>query len=100
MLSNRLAVALIGLLAAVGAVDAAIGGQADLAVLQAVVVMLSASVLLRAVVPSRMVPVRGDLARWLDQRAADGTEEAGDVANRAIALYRAGLTGAIERRDG
>ncbi|MCC6433635.1 MAG: hypothetical protein IT196_01255 [Acidimicrobiales bacterium] len=95
-LFGRWLLALMALASGVGVLDAAIGGQLDLVVLHSTVLSLTIALALHTAGPGRMVPIRGDLARWLDQRAAGAGERPADVANRAIGAYRAGLTGDAE----
>ncbi len=79
------------LVAAVGAVDAGIGGSFDLFVLFLVVASLCLVGLVRAAARRDAVAVRADLARWLAVTAAEQGEHPGDLADRAIGAFRAAL---------
>lgn len=82
----------VGVFAAIGIIDAAIGGNGDLVVVFGAIIALSAAASLRLSGNRRSIKVRADLARWLAIRAADGDERVGTVADRAVAAYRSGLT--------
>ena len=84
--------ALIVLLATIGAVDAAVGSSWDLVVIFVAVIGLGAAGLARSWARRSSVSVRGDLVTWLDQRAAANGERIEDVADRAVAASRAGIS--------
>lgn len=86
----ELAVAVLA--AAVGAVDAVVGGQTDLAVVFAAVVLLGLYATVRAWSSRHRVTLRADLASWLSCRAADRGTTVDDEAAYAIAAFRAGIT--------
>ena len=92
--SGRAVSALILLLSSVAAIDAAIGGAWDIVVLGSAVALCAGAQLIAGATGRIPVPIRGDLARWLERSAAEGGEQAADVADRAVAAYRVGLTGA------
>lgn len=92
-LSSRTILALLILTAAVGALDAAVGGQWDLFAVTAVVVVLGLALAALSSWRRPLVPLRADLARWLARYAAEGGEQTAAVADRAVAAYRAGLVG-------
>ena len=89
---SRLLLLLLITTAGVGALDAAIGRRWDLVVVQLVVVVLAALLAAGTWGHRTPVPLRRDLAEWLQRYGSDGGEGAGDVADRAVAAYRAGLT--------
>lgn len=95
-LLSRTLLALLVLVAAVLTVDAAAGGQADLAVLGALLVVLATVLAARSSLGRPLVPLRADLARWLAREAAEGGEQTADVLDRAVAAYRDGLVGDVE----
>jgi hypothetical protein len=76
-----------------GLVDAAIGSNWDLVVLFAVVIAATAYDAVRTMSHRPAVRIRADLVAWMDRRAAAHGEPLDAVADRAIAAYRAGLTG-------
>lgn len=90
--ANRVTVVVIIGIAAIGAADAATGGAWDLVAVFLAIVVAAASILARSVGWRRQVSVRTDLVRWLEAYAAAGDERLEDVADRAVALYRAGVT--------
>jgi hypothetical protein len=77
------------LAAAVGLVDAAVGGVGDHVVLFAVILVAVTGSLTAALGRRTTLTVRADLGRWLQERAAAGGERPADVADRAIGAYRA-----------
>jgi hypothetical protein len=79
------------IVALVGVVDAARGGQPDLAVLFGVLAGLLVALLATSWSRRRPVEVRADLARWVDDRGALTGEPGGRIADRAIAEHRARL---------
>lgn len=83
----------VTLLSSIAAVDAAVGGAWDLVVLCAAVAGLVAVLLAAGVSGRTAVRLRPDLVRWLQRTAAAGGERPCDVADRAVAAHRAGLTG-------
>lgn len=86
----------IGVVAAVGMLEAWRIGAAGLFGLVAVIELLAIGTLvsLRSRAP---VVVRGDLAAWLDTTSAITGETASALANRALSSYRAALSD--DRRD-
>ena len=85
-------VVLAALATLVGAVDAAIGGEGDLFVVFVVALALQVVLLVRLNVGRPSVPLRIDLVRWLRERAAATGEPMDQIADRAVATYRAGLS--------
>jgi hypothetical protein len=86
-------------IAIVGIVDASIGGSSDLVVLFALLFVLSAALTTRVLGNRRWFRLRGDLAQWLEARAAESGETAENLVDRAVAAYRAGLSaGWLESR--
>lgn len=83
----------IVLVAVVGLLDALGREQADLAIVFGVLIVLGLVLVLRAAVGRRDVPIRGDLVRWLKERADLEGEEVGTVADRALGAVRAGFLG-------
>jgi hypothetical protein len=76
----------------VGVVDAVVGGQIDLAVVFAVVVLFGLLSFLRVWTNRRRVVLRADLAAWLSRRAVDRGTSLDDEAGHAIAAFRSGVT--------
>jgi hypothetical protein len=83
-------------IAIIGAIDAAGSDEWDLVVIFGAVLIGLVFLLARTTVSRPLVPIRGDLVRWLARRADVNGERIADVADRAVAAYRDGLTGAIE----
>jgi hypothetical protein len=77
----------------IGGIDAGRGGQWDLVTLFAVLCMMSSYLLLRTSSLRPLVPIRGDLVRWMTARSSVSAERTETLADRAISAYRAGLTG-------
>ena len=78
----------------VGAVDAGIGGNWDLAVVFVLIAVLQLLLLLRLARRRPAVPLRADLVRWLLDRASSEGESAQVIADRAVGAYRDDLLGA------
>lgn len=92
-LSTRLLLGAMVAASLIGAIDAGRGGQWDLVTLFAVLCVLSLYLLLRTSSLRPLVPIRGDLVRWMASRASVSAERTETLADRAISAYRAGLTG-------
>jgi len=97
---TRSTITVLIVLAVVGAVDAAAGGEWDLTVIFGALVAGLAFLLARTALSRPLVPIRGDLVRWLASRADVLGERPGDVADRAVSAYRDGLTGDRDRSAG
>ena len=91
--TNRTVLILSCLVAIVGAVDAAVGDKWDLVAVFAMAFLLQLVLLVRLSARRPSVPIRADLVRWLRDRAADEGDDAGLIADRALAAYRADLLG-------
>lgn len=91
-LFTRASIGVLMIVAFVGAVDAAAGDEWDLTVIFTVVILGLGVLLARTSVARPLVPIRGDLVRWLSARAAVHGERVEVVADRAVAAYRDGLT--------
>ena len=85
---DKLILAIAAVVSAVGAVDAAVGGQADLVAVFLLTGTLQAALLVRLQADRPAVPLRGDLVRWLQDRAAAEGEPVGAVADRCVAACR------------
>ncbi len=90
-LITRLMLVTMIVIAVIGAVDAMVGESWDLAVVLGALVVLAVVLLIRTFGRRPVVAVRADLVRWMAGRAATTGERTEDVADRAIAAYRAGL---------
>ena len=88
---NRLVLALGVVVAAVGALDAAIGGSLDLVVVFALGGALQLLLLTRLGGRRPAVPIRADLVAWLRDRSAAEGEPIGALADRCLAACRADL---------
>ena len=91
-LSNRMILALAGVVSVVGLADAAVDTDWDEFGLFVLVLVLVVVLAARISWGRPAVPLRGDLVAWLEERAVDGGESPEAVADRAVAAYRAGLT--------
>lgn len=89
----RLLLGTMVVVSSIGGIDAGRGGHWDLVALFAVLGVLSLFLLLRTSSLRPLVPIRGDLVRWMNARASVSAERIETVADRAISAYRAGLTG-------
>ena len=87
------------LVAAVGAVDAAIGWSWDLVVVFGLVALLQLLLLARLSSRRRSIPIRADLMRWVRDRAAVEGDSPDLVVDRALAAYRADLVGVPDVLD-
>lgn len=88
---NKLILALALVVAAVGAVDAAISRSYDLLVVFVLAGLLQLVLLLRLQSRRPAVPLRADLARWLEERSSAQGESMGALADRCVAACRADL---------
>jgi hypothetical protein len=79
------------IVAAVGSIDSVRHGQWDAFALFTGLLLGTGALLAGTYLGRPAVPVRGDLARWLEATASADGERAGDVADRAIATYCAAL---------
>jgi hypothetical protein len=86
--SARLLVVVAGVVAVVGAIDAAISSEWDLFVLFMIIsgVVLALGLRLESRRPA--VPIRRDLVRWLYDRALVSGEPMSVVTDRAIATFQ------------
>ena len=92
-LTNKLLLGVAAILAVVAIVDSAIDRNWDMVVIATFVLVVQTALWLRMAWGRTVVPIRHDLARWLDDRAVAGGEPVGQVAERAIGAYRIGLLG-------
>jgi hypothetical protein len=90
---NRVVIVLIGMVSVIGMVDAAIGRSWDQVAVFVMILLLDLVLVVRVSFRRREVTLRADLAGWLERYAAEGDERVDEVADRAVAAYRAGLTG-------
>jgi hypothetical protein len=88
---NKLILAMAAVVCAVGAVDAGVGGDADLVAVFSLAGILQLALLVRLQGRRPAVPVRADLVAWLRDRAAADGEPIGAVADRCVAACRADL---------
>jgi hypothetical protein len=84
--SRLLAIAAV-VVAMVGAIDAAIGGEWDLFVLFIMSLVIGIVLILRFESKRPAIPVRRDLVAWLRDRAAISGEPMSSVTDRAIATF-------------
>lgn len=89
--SHRFALTVTAVVAAVGAVDAAIGATWDLFAVFSLILVLVAVVLLGIRSDRTAVPLRSDLVAWLRRRVALTGEPVEVIADRCIAACRADL---------
>jgi hypothetical protein len=90
--TSRVILGVMVIAAALGATDAGQDGRWDTVTLFVVVTAGALGLLLRTWVGRPLVGIRSDLARWLAREAATADEPTGQVADRAIAAWRAGMT--------
>ncbi len=79
--------------ASLGVLDAAIGANWDLVVLFGVIAIVAAVDVVRSTSRRAPIRLRSDLVAWMDRRAAAHGERVEDVADRAVAAFRAGIVG-------
>ena len=84
----KLLVVVAGLVAAIGAFDAAISGEWDLFVLFMIIAGVVLALGLRLESRRPAIPIRRDLARWLDDRALASGEPMSVVTDRAISTFQ------------
>lgn len=98
----RTTLAVVLVLCGVGALEAALGDEWDLVALFGAAAVPTTVLLVGTWGARQHVLVRSDLAQWIRSRAAVTGERPGDLADRAVAAYRDGLTGEDrdEDRDG
>lgn len=75
----------------VAIVDSAVGRDWDLMVVASLALMLQLLTLVGLGRRRHQVPLRADLARWLEDRASLTGESVETIVDRAIAGYSAGL---------
>lgn len=88
---NKLILAASVVVAAVGAVDALVGGTYDLVVVFILAGVLQLVLLIRLQSRRPAVPLRADLVTWLRDRSAEQGEPIGVIADRCVAACRADL---------
>lgn len=81
------------LVTAVGQVEVIAGRSWDVVAIFALIGLLQLVVLGGLRVGRRPVALRADLATWIDEHAAATGEPASRITDRAVAAYRAGLSG-------
>ena len=84
----KLLVVVAGVVAIVGAIDAAISGEWDLFVLFMIIVGVVIALGLRLQARRPAVPIRRDLVHWLADRASAAGEPMSVVTDRAIATFQ------------
>lgn len=83
----KLLVVVAGVVAIVGAIDAAISGEWDLFVLFMIIVVVASALGLRLESRRPAIPIRRDLVHWLGNRASASGESMSVVTDRAIATF-------------
>jgi hypothetical protein len=89
----RMAFAVMIAVTVVGVVAAGLGGDWDLAVIFMVLGVVAMALLARTSGRRPLVPIRADLVRWMNARAAVTGDRTEQLADRAIAAYRDGIAG-------
>lgn len=95
----KLLVVVVGVVASIGAIDAAISNEWDLFVLFMIIAGMALALGLRLESRRPAVPIRRDLVRWLDDRALASGEPMSVVADRAISTFQ-DQYGQVEDVDG
>lgn len=90
MRRELLGVLLVAVLVA-GLVDAVVSGAWDLVAVFAFALVVSIAVVWRTQRGRRLIGVRPDLARWVEEEAVTRGERVEAMVDRCIATYRAGL---------
>jgi hypothetical protein len=84
----KLLVIVAGVVAAIGAIDAAISSEWDLFVLFMIIVGVALALGLRLASRRPAVPIRRDLVHWLGDRALASGESMSVVTDRAISTFQ------------
>jgi len=84
----KLLVIVAGVVAAIGAIDAAISGEWDLFVLFMIIAGVVFALGLRLQSRRPEVPIRRDLVHWLRDRALASGESTSVVTDRAISTFQ------------
>jgi|GEM_PF-1984375 hypothetical protein len=84
---DKLILVLATVVAAVGAVDAAVGHAYDLLVVFGLAGLLQLVLRLRLQSRRPAVPLRADLVRWLEDRSSAQGESMGSLADRCVAAW-------------
>lgn len=90
---NRVLGALVAVIVAVALVDSTLSRNWDLVFVLAMALAVQLALIVSLHAPRPAVPLRGDLFRWLEERAAATGEPVEHIADRCVAAYRAGLIG-------
>ncbi|HEX5997139.1 MAG TPA: hypothetical protein VFY84_18530 [Jiangellales bacterium] len=89
---NRVVGALSAMVVAVALIDVIIAGAWDTVVVLGFALLLQLMLVVSLHAPRPTVSLRGDLYRWLDERASATGEPIEHITDRCIAAYRANLT--------
>lgn len=98
--STRLVLVLLCVVAATGALDAAVDAHWDMVAVFGLNLVLATLLLVRHQSRRPPVPLRADLVDWLRDRAALTGEDPEMLADRAVSAYRAGLVPPQAERAG
>ena len=89
---NRVVGVVSAVAIAVALVDVIIAGTWDTAVVLGFALLLQLLLIASLHAPRPTVSLRGDLYRWLDERASATGEPVERITDRCVAAYRANLT--------
>jgi hypothetical protein len=95
---NKAVGALAAVAIAVALVDVVIAGAWDTAVVLGFALFTQLMLIVSLYAPRPTVSLRGDLYRWLDERASATGEPIERVTDRCVAAYRADLTAGTDDR--
>ncbi|MFQ5966359.1 MAG: hypothetical protein ACE5MI_01970 [Acidimicrobiia bacterium] len=82
----------------IAAIDSALSGNWDVVAVLGLALILQVTVLARLSERRPAIALRADLVRWIESRAGVTGEPMDQIADRAVAVYRAGLL-SVEEPD-
>lgn len=93
---NKVVGAISAVTITVALVDVVVAGTWDTAVVLGFALLLQLLLIVSLYAPRPTVSLRGDLYRWLDERAGATGEPIERITDRCVAAYRANLTAGFD----
>lgn len=97
---NKVVGAISAVAIAVALIDVVIAGTWDTAVVLGFALFIQLLLIVSLYAPRPTVSLRGDLYRWLDERASATGEPIERITDRCVAAYRADLTAGTDDHGG